>query len=330
MGYRVAEPFEFLVRLRERLVGAAPLGEIAGHLGIPDEAALRVPHRTDHAIGPEARAVLAHAPPFVFLPALARGEREQPRRLSLCHGLRRVEAGEMLPYDLLRPVPLDALRPGIPGGDATRAIQHEDRDVLDALDQPSEGLRGFAGGGNGGHYAFRQHDDKYARAYISCKTLATACPRRGAATLEASVEDESWSCANTCPSPRTPHSGSEGKPAISSSAAPRTRSARRWHTRPSAACPHTSWAAAATWSSSTQGSPDSSCASPSAGWSSVTGRAPRSAPAPESIGTGWCKPWWHAAGPESSACRGSPGRSAARRCRTWALTGKRSPRVWWA
>src|SRR5437762_477496 len=217
MGYRVAEPFEFLVRLRERLVGAAPLREIAGHLGIPDEAALRVPHRTDHAIGPEARAVLAHAPPFVLVTALplrdlqcplrlalrhivrgierrevpthdlvgavpldalrsgvpardppvARGEREQPRRLSLCHGLRRVEAGEMLPYDLLRPVPLDALRPGIPGGDATRAIQHEDRDVLDALDQLSEGLRGFAGGGNGGHYAFRQHHDKYARAYIS-------------------------------------------------------------------------------------------------------------------------------------------------------------------
>src|SRR6266516_3201397 len=328
MGYRVAEPFELLVRLRERLVGAAPLGEIAGHLGIPDEAALRVPHRTDHGIGPEARAVLAHAPPFVlvtalalrdlqcplrlalrhivrgierrevlthdlvgavpldalrsgvpagdppvgvehengavldaldqelerlfapmqrvlrflasrqvaghlgpeagavlphpppliFHPAVPRRDREQPRRLSLCHGLRRVKAREMLPYDLLRPVPLDALRPGIPGGDATRAIQHEDRDVLDALDQLSEGLRGFAGGGNGGHHALRQHDDKYARAYISCKPLATACPRRGTATLEASVEDESWSCANTCPSPRTPHSGSEGKPAISSSA----------------------------------------------------------------------------------------------------------------
>src|SRR5437773_2553637 len=153
-------------------------------------------------------------------------------------------------------------------------------------------------------------------------------PRRGAATLEASVEDESWSCANTCPSPRTPHSGSEGKPAISSSAAPRTRSARRWHTRSSAACPHTSWAAAATWSSSTQGSPDSSCASPSVESSCATGRALRCAPAPGSFGTGWCKPWWHAVGPESSACRGSPGRSAARRSRTWAPTAKRSPRAW--
>src|SRR5436853_3787305 len=71
MGYRVAEPFELLVRLRERLVGAAPLGEIAGHLGIPDEAALRVPHRTDHGISPEARAVLPHAPPFVLVTALA-------------------------------------------------------------------------------------------------------------------------------------------------------------------------------------------------------------------------------------------------------------------
>src|SRR6266702_4535448 len=455
MGYRVAEPFELLVRLRERLVGAAPLGEIAGHLGIPDEAALRVPHRIDHAIGPEARAVLAHAPPFVLVTALAlrdlqcplrlalrhivrgierrvvlthalvgavpldalrsgvpardppvgvehengavldaldqelerlfapmqrvlrflasrqvaghlgepdhrplgippgrndhlgpeagavlphpppfifhsavpRRDREQPRRLSLCHGLRRVKAREMLPYDLLRPVPLDALRPGIPGGDATRAIQHEDRDVLDVLDQLSEGLRGFAGDGNGGHYALRQHDDKYARAYISCKPLATACPRRGAATLEANVEDQSWSCANTCPSPRTPHSGSEGKPAISSSAAPRTGSARRWHTRPSAACWHTS-AAAATWSSSTQGSPDSSCASPSVGWTSATGRALRCAPAPASIGTRSCKTWCSAAGQGSSACRAFRARSAARRYRTWAPTGKRSPRAW--
>src|SRR6266436_10277914 len=301
MGYRVAEPFELLVRLRERLVGAAPLGEIAGHLGIPDEAALRVPHRTDHGIGPEARAVLAHAPPFVlvtalplrdlqrplrlalrhivrgierravlthdlvgavpldalrsgvpagdppvgvehengavldaldqeleglfaptqrvlrllvlrqvarhlrepdhrplgipqrrddhvgpeagavlphpppfvFHPAIARGEREQPRRLSLRYRFGRVKAREMLPYDLLRPVPLDALSPGIPGGDSTRAIQLEDRKILDALDQQAEGLRGFAGGGNGGRHALRQHDEKYVGAYISCKPLAT-------------------------------------------------------------------------------------------------------------------------------------------------------------
>src|SRR5256885_10814012 len=48
-------PYTTLFRSRERLVGAAPLGEIAGHLGIPDEAALRVPHRTDHGISPEAR-----------------------------------------------------------------------------------------------------------------------------------------------------------------------------------------------------------------------------------------------------------------------------------
>src|SRR5436190_19757631 len=304
MGYRVAEPFELLVRLRECLVGAAPLGEIAGHLGMPVAAALRVPHRTDPAIGPDARAVLAHAPPFVlvtalplrdlqcplrlalrhivrgierrevpthdlvgavpldalrsgvpardppvgvehengavlaaldqeleglfapsqrvlrflasrqvagqlgepdhrplgippgrndhlgpeagavlphpppllFHPALARRDREQPRRLSLCHGLRRVKAREMLPYDLLRPVPLDALRPGIPGGDATRAIQHEDRDLLDVIDQLSEGLRGFAGAGNGGLCALRQHDEKYDRPYIPCKPPVTEWP----------------------------------------------------------------------------------------------------------------------------------------------------------
>src|SRR2546422_11699704 len=106
----------------------------------------------------------------------------------------------MLPYDLLRPVPLDALRPGIPGGDATRAIQHEDRDVLDALDQLSEGLRGFAGGGNGGPYAFRQHHGKDARADLSTNPLATACPPCGARHLEGKVEDGSGGRANSWPS----------------------------------------------------------------------------------------------------------------------------------
>src|SRR5439155_1682066 len=213
MGYRVAEPFEFLVRLRERLVGAAPLGEIAGHLGIPDEAALRVPHRTDHGIGPEARAILEHAPPFVLVTALPLRDLQCPLRLALSHVVRGIERREVLTHDLVGAVPLDALCSGVPAGDPPVGVEHENGAVMDALDQLSEGLRGFAGGGNGGHYASHQHDDKYARAYISCKPLATPCPRRGAATLEASVEDESWSCANTCPSPRTPHSGSEGKPA---------------------------------------------------------------------------------------------------------------------
>src|SRR2546430_34943 len=231
-----SQELESLFAPMQRVLRFLASRQVAGHLGEPDHRPVGIPQGRNGHLGPEAGAVLPHPPPFVFHQAVPRRDREQPRRLSLCHGLRRVKAGEMLPYDLLRPVPLDALRPGVPGGDATRAIQHEDRDVLDALDQPSQGLRGFAGGGNGRHYAFRQHDDKYARAYISCKPLATACHRRGAATLEASVEDESWSCANTCPSPRTPHSGSEGKPAYSSSAAPRTRYARRWHTMPTASC----------------------------------------------------------------------------------------------
>src|SRR5712691_3259809 len=112
-------------------------------------------------------------PSFRIHPAIARGEREQPRRLSLRYCFGRVKAGEMLPYDLLCPVALDALSAGIPGGDSTRAIQHEDRKILDALDQQAEGLRGFAGGGNGGRHALRQHDEKYVGAYISCKPLAT-------------------------------------------------------------------------------------------------------------------------------------------------------------
>src|SRR5256885_9905926 len=40
-------------------------------------------------LGPEAGAVLPHPPPFVFHQAVPRRDREQPRRLSLCHGDRK-------------------------------------------------------------------------------------------------------------------------------------------------------------------------------------------------------------------------------------------------
>src|SRR2546425_1828690 len=140
MGYRVAEPFELLVRLRERLVGAAPLGEIAGHLGIPDEAALRVPHRTDHGIGPQARAVLPHAPPFVLVTALALRDLQCPLRLALRHIVRGIERREVLTHDLVGAVPLDALRSGVPAGDPPVGVEHENGAVLDALDQELEGL----------------------------------------------------------------------------------------------------------------------------------------------------------------------------------------------
>src|SRR5256886_2542549 len=171
-----SQELERLFAPMQRVLRFLASRQVAGHLGEPDHRPLGIPPgRNDH-LGPEAGAVLPHPPPLIFHPAVPRRDREQPRRLSLCHGLRRVKAREMLPYDLLRPVPLDALRPGIPGGDATRAIQHEDRDVLDVIDQLSEGLRGFAGDGNGGLCALRQHDEKYDRPYIPCKPPVTEWP----------------------------------------------------------------------------------------------------------------------------------------------------------
>src|SRR5437016_2878910 len=70
-----------------------------------------------------------------------------------------------------------------------------------------------------------------------------------------------WSCANRCPWPRIRHWGSEERPVTSSSAAPRTRSARRSPSPPTGVCRCTCWAAAAMSSFSTRGFPDSSCAS---------------------------------------------------------------------
>src|SRR5256886_8813924 len=206
MGYRVAEPFELLVRLRERLVGAAPLGEIAGHLGIPDEAALRVPHRTDHGIGPEARAVLAHAPPFVLVTALALRDLQCPLRLALRHIVRGIERREVLTHDLVGAVPLDALRSGVPAGDPPVGVEHENGAVLDALDQELEGL-----------FAPMQRVRVSLRAVKSRVTLANPITAPSESRLAVMIT----SAQKRAPSFRTRHPPSSTRPSRAASASSR-------------------------------------------------------------------------------------------------------------
>src|SRR6267378_7826860 len=140
VGYRVTEALELLVRLRQRLFDAAPLREITSHLGEAHEPAVRISHGADYGVGPEARAVLAHTPPFVLMTALPLRDLELPPRLALRHVFRRIERGEMLTEDLLRGVSFDALRAGIPARDAPLGVQHEDGVVLNTLRQQPEGL----------------------------------------------------------------------------------------------------------------------------------------------------------------------------------------------
>src|SRR5438309_1101541 len=69
-----------LLRLEQRLaglvefaLGLAALGDVAGDLGEADDVAGVVADRVDHHVGPEARAILAHPPAFLFEAALGGG-----------------------------------------------------------------------------------------------------------------------------------------------------------------------------------------------------------------------------------------------------------------
>src|SRR5207248_10077934 len=94
-------------------------------------------------------AVLAD-PPALDLAAPPLGRLAQIRRgLPRSDVLGGVEAGELPAEDLLRRIPLDALRPGVPAHDPTRRVEPEDRVVLHALHQQAEALlalvRGLCG-----------------------------------------------------------------------------------------------------------------------------------------------------------------------------------------
>src|SRR5439155_1452613 len=102
-----------------------------------EAAALVVQGRDDH-VGPEARAVLAQAPAFILDAALGLGHLQQALRLARGEILRREEAREVLPDDLLGPVALDALGAAVPAHHAALLVEHEDRVVLHRLDQQPE------------------------------------------------------------------------------------------------------------------------------------------------------------------------------------------------
>ena len=145
---------EKLVADAQRLLGADPvrvqpppllfsllaLGQIARHLGEPDQRASVVSQRGDDHVGPESGSVLADAPPFVLDPPLVRRLGQQPGRPPVLPVLPRVEELDRLADDLLPPIPLDQRRAGVPGRHPPVAVEHEDRVVADALDQNAETL----------------------------------------------------------------------------------------------------------------------------------------------------------------------------------------------
>src|SRR5207253_6647409 len=81
-----------------------------------------------------ARAILTNAPALVLEPADARCFFQLPSRKAIGDGLRGIEDLERAPENFGRRISLDKSGAFIPAGDESFGTEHEDRVVLDALD----------------------------------------------------------------------------------------------------------------------------------------------------------------------------------------------------
>lgn len=116
------------------LFGLVALGDVAGHLGEADQAAVLVDRVDDHA-GAETAAVLAHAPSLGLEAALLAGSPQSQVRQSAGHVLGCVEPREMLADDLAGAVALDLFATRVPALHGAVRIEHVDRVVHDAAEQ---------------------------------------------------------------------------------------------------------------------------------------------------------------------------------------------------
>jgi hypothetical protein len=66
----------------------------------------------------------------------------------MVHVLLRVELRRISADDLVGTVPFNALRAFVPGGDETLGIKHQDRVVLDTIDQTPESFFTVCKGGS--------------------------------------------------------------------------------------------------------------------------------------------------------------------------------------
>src|SRR6185503_19952816 len=93
--------------LDQRLLGLAPLGEIARYLGIAEDLATIAAHGVDHHIRPEARAAFAHAPALGLITPVAPGRFQHALGHAGSTVFWRVEDREMLADDLVAGIALD-------------------------------------------------------------------------------------------------------------------------------------------------------------------------------------------------------------------------------
>src|SRR5208283_2154783 len=149
MRHRVGERFQLVVGglefqrvltlgLVERpdfFLGFLALSNVARNLAEAAKLAVGAVHRREDHVSPKLGTVLAHPPPFALEAAIL------PRHFQLAGGLARLDifgrrkATVMLTDDFCGSVSLDTLRTFVPAYDPALRIQHQDRIVLDALNQ---------------------------------------------------------------------------------------------------------------------------------------------------------------------------------------------------
>ena len=149
---------EALFALAQPFLVLAPLGEVAGDLGEAEQRAIRPAQRGDDHIGPEARAVLAHAPSFVFESAELLGAPQLLARPVARLRFGRVEAGEVAADDFIGAVALESLGAGVPGQDLPLRVEHEDRVVAHALDEQAKHVAAVGHAGLRTRGQFRSRD----------------------------------------------------------------------------------------------------------------------------------------------------------------------------
>ena len=135
IGHALDQQAELFLMLLDRRFRLPPFGQIARDLGETEKLAGRRTDGIDHHICPEAAAILADAPAFVFEFPFPRGSVEGALRQSVQTVFRRVEAGEMLADDFFAVISLEAARPGIPAGHRAGGIEHINGIIGDGFDQ---------------------------------------------------------------------------------------------------------------------------------------------------------------------------------------------------
>ena len=117
-------------------LGALALGDVAGNLAEAAELTLGAVHRGDYDVGQKPGTVLAHPPSFVLESTVLPRYFQPTGRLARFDILGLIKAGEMLTDDLGGAVARDSLRTLVPAHDPALGVEHQDRVVLDSLNQP--------------------------------------------------------------------------------------------------------------------------------------------------------------------------------------------------